>query len=115
MENSYEFGPQLPTAQEVIFKFLDVLDDKIPMNEAQETYSIWIAEKQREMDESKKHHARLIFNIRVAEVLAESQLFEDAASYCDGAWEILNNENPEIDEEIQSYLDRLNDIEDMLQ
>ncbi len=86
---SEEFGPQLPTKEKTVSMFKD---KNISEKEAIETYTIWLADKQRQCDESLSLYSRLIFNIEVAELLLDANLLDDARDYIDGAWNVIEFE-----------------------
>lgn len=91
MNHEREFGPKIPTNEEVISSF----KENGETSESIELYSIWLQNKQRECNESTSLYARLRYNIEVAELLIESNMYADARDYIDGGWNVIEFEGTE--------------------
>ncbi len=107
-----EGAPRGPSKEQVVSLLKDIHTSPA---EAIELYALWKDSKQREMDESHSEYSRLKYNIEVAELLVEANLFEDAEDYCNGAWAVVTNElqqaiNYETPAELIQLLERLDII-----
>jgi len=90
--------------------------------EAKYRFTLWLEQKQNEIDASESKHGRLIYNIEAAELLLEAELYAEAKEYSDAATTVVENEigfintiDGMVSGEVQGLLDRLRDIHIALQ
>ena len=106
-----ESGPQIPTAEEVISTFRELGET----SESIEKYALWFANKQKESYESTGEYSTLNFNIEVASLLVDADMMDYAREYCDGAWDIVDNEvgrvgEENMSEELKTLCSKLSDV-----
>lgn len=110
-----ESGPQIPTTEEVI----SIFKEQGETPESIEKYGLWFANKQKEAGESPSEYAILNFNIEVASLFVDAGMMDDAREYCDGAWNIVDNEvgrvgEENMSEELRGLCDKLTDVCDKI-
>jgi len=110
-----EKGPQIPTTEEVISIFKELGETP----ESIEKYTLWFTNKQKEAGESTSEYAILNFNVQVPSLLVEANMMDDAREYCDGVWDIIDNEIGRVGEEnmsdeLKGLCDKLNEVCDKI-
>jgi len=106
-----EFGPQLPTRQEVTRLLSDYGPDA---QESKDTISLWLIDKQREADEENKPYSRLWLNVDLISIVGNAGFHKRALEYYYDLADMMNGE-PSFQEEIlSSDAERLIEVFDQL-
>lgn len=84
-----EFGPKLPTEEEVI----SMMKNQGQFSpETMDTFAIWFLNKQKERDESENIYSEIIFNIDMANFYLKAGFVDSAKEYCNKAWSFINDQ-----------------------
>lgn len=97
-----EFGPQIPTEDEIISM---IKDCGLYSSEAKDTFNIWYLNKEKECYESENEYSQLKFNMDVASFCLKSGLIDEAYRYSNQAWNFVTNVKFRGNEVTDEFLD----------
>lgn len=86
---SNESGPQIPSREEVR---LALRSPDLAIEEIGRLFGEWQEAKQKEHDESGSEYSRLEYNLDVAELLVEAEMYDEAIEYYEAAAAIMDSE-----------------------
>lgn len=88
-EGSPESGPRTPSREEVL---LALKSPEATFEEISRLFGEWQGAKQKEHDESGSEYSRLEYNLDVAELLVEAEMYDEAIEYYEAAAAIMDSE-----------------------
>jgi hypothetical protein len=105
-----EFGPRLPSREQVLEVFSMYGPES---DQSTETFSLWLLDQQKEVDELNIKYSRIRFNIDMAKLFFEAKFKRHAIESCEAVEEMLENEIPPQGEDVpQDLQDIYNDFMD---
>ena len=88
-ESHSEAGPRIPSREEVVLAFKN---QEMTLEELCRLFGEWQTAKQKEHDISGSEYSRLEYNLDVAEVLVEAEMYVEAIEYYEAAAWIMDSE-----------------------
>ena len=105
-----EFGPQLPSREQVLEVFSTYGPDS---DQSIETLSLWLLSKQEDLDKLNVKYSRIKFNIDMAKLFFKAKFRRHAIESCEAIIEMLDNEMPPQEDGVpQDLQDIYNDFMD---
>ena len=108
--NPQEFGPQIPTEEEIISMMHEFGEYS---SEAVDTFTIWFSNKKRERDESHSEYSDLKFYLDVANFCLKAGMIDKAREFCNQGWNFVTDARFNEDGATDEFLDMYRDLREL--